>query len=574
MKKLGTLFVAASMVLGVALSAGAVEVQEVYAEHGMVAAAHELASKAGVEIMQKGGNAIDAAVATALALNVVEFNASGIGGGGFTVIYSAEKKEIICLDYREQAPASATKDMFASEQAKKEKWSERGGKSIGVPGWLKGMEYALKTYGTMTFAEVAAPAIRLAEEGFTLVKEQKKFIVDNFDNLVKYNNPDSLPYLEDGLPLEAGSVLKQPALGKLFRLIGEKGSDVLYKGEVGEAICKAVNNSGGKMTMEDLANYKMYVRKPTVGTYRGYKIYSVPPASSGGVHIIQLLNMMENYDVKAMGFNSAKKVHLFAEATKMMFADRGQYMADTAYAKVPLEGLQSKEYAKKLTEKITDAVATDVKPGDPWEFETAEKKTAYEAGMSDEHYSTSSFSVADQHGNVVTSTNTINFFMGSTVFVPEYGFLLNDEMDDFSSNPTSVNAPEPGKRPLSSMSPTIVLDPQDRPFMSLGSPGATRILTAVAQIIMDVVDHGMIMDQAIEASRFHNQKGDMIYTEEDRADPVLVKTLEAMGYKVKLAEPLYLGGAQGIMFDYNATDPAKFLNGGADGRRLGVPVGF
>ncbi|MDY3869145.1 MAG: gamma-glutamyltransferase [Pyramidobacter sp.] len=574
MKKLAMVFTAASLVFSAAVSAGAVEVNEVYAEHGMVAAAHELASKAGVEIMQKGGNAIDAAVATALALNVVEFNASGIGGGGFTTIYSAKTKEIICLDYREQAPASATKDMFASEQAKKEKWSERGGKSIGVPGWLMGMDYALKNYGTMTFAEVAAPAIKLAEEGFTLVEAQKAFIVDNFENLCKYNDPDTLPFLSEGLPLDAGMVLKQPALAKLFRLIGEKGIDVFYKGEVGEAICKAVNNSGGKMTMEDLANYKMYVRTPMVADYRGYKIYSVPPASSGGVHIAQLLNIMENYDVKGMGFNSAKKVHIFSEATKKMFADRGQYMADTAYAKVPLQGLQSKEYAKKLAAEITDEVAVDVKPGDPWAYETVEKKAAYEAGMADEHYSTSSFSVADQHGNVVTSTNTINFFMGSTVFVPEYGFLLNDEMDDFSSNPNSVNAPEPGKRPLSAMSPSIVLDPQNRPFMSIGSPGATRILTAVAQIIMNVVDHGMIMDEAIEASRFHNQKGKALHTENDRADPTLVKTLEAMGYEVKLSEPLYLGGAQGIMFDYNTKDPKKFINGGADGRRLGVPVGF
>ena len=446
---------AAALVLGVAATAGAVEIKEGYAAHGMVAAAHELASKAGVEIMKKGGNAIDAAVATALALNVVEFNANGIGGGGFTTFYSAKTKEVVCIDYREQAPASATKDMFASEQAKKEKWSE----------------------------------------------------------------------------------------------------------------------AGGKMTMEDLANYKVYVRKPVVGSYRGYKIYSVPPASSGGTHIVQLLNIMENYDVKGWGFWSTKKVHAFAEATRMMFADRSKYMADTAFAKVPLAGLQSKAYAKELANQITGVIREKIDAGDPWKFDNVDK-TAYTAGMGDEHYSTSHFSVADAEGNVVASTNTINFFMGSCVYEPTYGFLLNDEMDDFSSNPESVNAPEPGKRPLSSMSPTIVLDPEGRPLMTLGSPGATRILTAVAQCIMNVVDHGMKMDEAIEAPRFHGQFAKQIRTENDRYDEKFNEELKAMGYEIKLQAPLYTGGAQGIMFNWDAKGTDKFLNGGADSRRLGFVVGF
>ena len=565
---------AAALVLGVAATAGAVEIKEGYAAHGMVAAAHELASKAGVEIMKKGGNAIDAAVATALALNVVEFNANGIGGGGFTTFYSAKTKEVICIDYREQAPASATKDMFASEQAKKEKWSEAGGKSIGVPGWLAGMTYMLKNYGTMTFAQVAEPAIRYAEEGFTFVEAQKSFIEDNLENLNKYNAPGTTPFTDEiGLPINAGTVLKQPKLAATFRLIAEKGPDVFYKGEIGEAICKTVEKAGGKMTMEDLANYKVYVRKPVVGSYRGYKIYSVPPASSGGTHIVQLLNIMENYDVKGWGFWSTKKVHAFCEATRMMFADRSKYMADTAFAKVPLAGLQSKAYAKELANQITGVIREKIEAGDPWKFDNVDK-TAYTAGMGDEHYSTSHFSVADAEGNVVASTNTINFFMGSCVYEPTYGFLLNDEMDDFSSNPESVNAPEPGKRPLSSMSPTIVLDPEGRPLMTLGSPGATRILTAVAQCIMNVVDHGMKMDEAIEAPRFHGQFAKQIRTENDRYDEKFNEELKAMGYEIKLQAPLYTGGAQGIMFNWDAKGTDKFLNGGADSRRLGFVVGF
>lgn len=573
MKKLGATL-ALALVAAAACGAGAAEVKDVYAEHGMVAAAHELAAKAGVEILQKGGNAIDAAVATALALNVVEFNASGIGGGGFMTFYSEKTKDVICLDYREQAPASATKDMFASEQAKKEKWSAYGGKSVGVPGWLKGMTYALENYGTMTFAQVAEPAIRLAEEGFVTDPAQKGFIQDHFETLNQFNDPGTLPFFDEvGLPIEGGTLLKQPALAKTFRLIAEKGIDVFYKGEIGEAVCRAVERTGGKMTMEDLASYRMYVRKPVVGTYRGYRIYSVPPASSGGTHVVQLLNIMENYDVKSLGFKSAKKVHVFGEATKMMFADRSKYMADTAYAKVPLAGLQSKEYAREEAGRITDAIVDKPEAGDPWKYDTAEK-TSFLGGMGDERFSTSSFSVADQFGNVVTSTNTINFFMGSSVFVPEYGFLINDEMDDFASDPESVNAPEPGKRPLSCMSPTIVLDPEGRPFMSIGSPGATRIITAVAQCIMNAVDHGMTMDEAIEAARFHNQSGNEMRTENDRYDKALLDTLELMGYKISLQEPLYTGGAQGIMFNWNAKGTDKFLNGGADSRRLGAAVGF
>ena len=566
---------AAALILGAATAAAAApKVEDGYAAHGMVAAAHELASKAGVEIMKKGGNAIDAAVATALALNVVEFNANGIGGGGFTTFYSAKTKEVICIDYREQAPASATKDMFASEQAKKEEWSAYGGKSIGVPGWLAGMDYMLKNYGTMTFAQVAEPAIRYAEEGFKFVDAQKGFIEDHLEQLNKYNEPGTTPFTDEiGLPINGGTILKQPKLAKTFRLIAEKGIDVFYKGEIGEAICKAVEKAGGKMTMEDLANYKVYVRKPVVGSYRGYKIYSVPPASSGGTHIVQLLNIMENYDVKGWGFESTKKVHAFCEATKMMFADRSKYMANTGFAKVPLAGLQSKEYAKELAGKITGVITEKQTAGDPWKYDKVEK-TSYIGGMGDEHFSTSHFSVADAEGNIVASTNTINFFMGSDVFVPEYGFLLNDEMDDFSSNPESVNAPEPGKRPLSCMSPTIVLDPEGRPFMSLGSPGATRIITAVAQCIMNAVDHGMTMDEAIEAPRFHGQFGKQIRTENDRYNEKFLDELKAMGYDISLQAPLYTGGAQGIMFHWDAKGTDKFLNGGADSRRLGFVVGF
>ena len=550
----------------------AAEANEVYAPNGMVSSAHELASQAGVEILKKGGNAIDAAVAVALALNVVEPNASGLGGGGFTTIRFAKTGEVVCLDYREVAPASATKDMFASEQSQKEKWSVDGGKAVGVPGWLSGMWHMLVTYGTMNFADVAVPAIRLAEEGFELHPMQNQIIVDDFERLNRYNSPEALAFLEDGLPMAAGNILRQPKLAKTFRLIASEGPKVFYEGALAQSIVDAVNAHGGSMGLADLKNYKMETRKPMSGTYRGYKLYSPPPASSGGAHIVQLLNMLEHFDMRGMGHNSPKAMHIMAEAMKLMFADRGKYMADTAFTDVPLLGLASKGYAAMSVGRINpEVVMQEVQAGDAWAFEPKNKKASFVGGLGSERVSTSSFCVADADGNIVASTNTVNFFFGSGIVVPGYGFVLNNEMDDFSQNPESVNAPEPGKRPLSSMSPTVVLDPQGRPFMAVGAAGATRILSTIAQIVMNVVDYGMKMDEAIEQPRIHNQvsggKAGKFMTE-SRMPEALILYMRLRGFDVQ--EGVHIGTAQGILFD----SKKGLMNGGADSRRLGVPVGY
>ncbi len=548
------------------------EARDVYATHGMVSSAHELASKAGVEILQKGGNAIDAAVATALALNVVEFNTAGVGGGGFTTIRFAKTGEVVCLDYREMAPASSTREMFASEQAKAEKWSADGGKAAGVPGFVKGMCYALEKYGTMSFGEVAAPAIRLAEEGFELHPMQNGIIADNYERLMNCNDPAAVPFFnKDGLPLEAGATLKQPNLGKLFRLLADKGERGFYEGPVAEALVRVVNKNGGSMTTADLKNYKMEIRKPVSGTYRGYRIYSMPPSSSGGAHLIELMNILELFPMASYGHNSPRAMHVFAEANKLIFADRAAYMADTAFVQVPLEGLTSKAYAKALAAKIDpNKVMQEVQAGDPWAFQK-EKRKADVRGYGPERMSTTSFSTVDAEGNIVASTNTINFFCGSGVMVAEYGFLVNDEMDDFSSDPKSVNAPEPGKRPLSSMSPTIVLDPKGRPYMSIGAAGATRIFTSIAQIIMNTVDYGMTMGEAIQAPRIHNQlagsKAAKLLAEK-HMDAGLIALMEFRGFDVQRDQ--HIGTAQGILFDVDK----GVMNGGADFRRLGVPVGY
>ena len=565
----------AVVVFALLLSAGAafaVDANEVYSENGMVSSAHELASKAGVEILQNGGNAIDAAIATMLALNVVEPNASGIGGGGFTTIRFAETGEVVELDYREVAPLSATRDMYASEESKKAKESVLGGKAVGVPGIVKGIFTALERYGTMSFAEVAAPAIRLAEEGFEVHPMQTQIITDEFGKLSKYS-PDSV-FLPGGLPAETGTILKQPGIAKAFRLLASDGPDAFYNGPIGEAVVAAVNNSGGRMSMEDLRGYEMIVQKPVHGTYRGYSIYSTPPASSGGTHIVQLLNIMENFPVKALKHNSPEYLHYLAEGMKMVFADRQKYMADTAFVKVPLAGLSSKGYAKELADKIRKYdVMKDVPAGDPWPFDGSEK-AEFVGGGGNKHISTSSFSVVDAAGNIVASTNTVNYFFGSGVVVPEYGIVLNNQMDDFSQNPESVNAPEPGKRPLSSMSPTIVLDPEGRAFMTIGAAGAMRIITAVSQIIMNVVDFGMPMDMAIQQPRIFNpagggKAGKLLI--EEGIDPSTVDYLKLRGHDLEV-RPFggYFGTAQGILFDHTKGR----MNGGADSRRLGVPVGY
>lgn len=566
MKRIMLAMFCVALFAGSAMAVPMGPVKEVYSQKGMVSASHDLASKAGVEIMQKGGNAIDAAVATALALNVVESYNCGIGGGGFTLIRFAKTGEVVFLDYREKAPASASKDMYASEQAKKERWSLYGGKAVAVPGFVKGMWYALENYGTMTFAQVAEPAIRLAEEGFALRPTQKDPMDEAYGELVQFNNPKDLPYLADGMPMETGQIVKQPKLAATFRLIAKEGPKVFYEGPIGEAIVATVKKSGGNLTMEDLKNYKMEVRKPVEGTYRGYKIYSAAPASSGGTHVIQLLNIMETFDLTKIPHDSFEFLNIFGQAMRMVFADRAAYMSDTAFGKVPLKGLASKDYAKTLAAKI-DPKGKLVKQGvagDPWPYEGSEK-AEYKGGLGNEHQSTTHFSAIDSEGNIVASTNTINMWYGARVIVPEYQFLLNDQMDDFSSDPQSVNAPEPGKRPLSTMSPTIILDKEGKPFMTLGGAGSTRILPGVTQIIMNVIDYGMNMHQAIQEPRMWTSDSGKSRIEAQYGDAVLKKLTEH-GFDLDITRTSI---CQGILLRNGK------LNGGAESTRsAGEAVGF
>ena len=524
-------------------------------ENGVVAAAKPEASEVGVEIMKQGGNAIDAAIATAFALGVVEPNASGLGGGGFMLIRFAETGEEVFLDFREVAPGNSTDELYELDEDGKVKDQAQtvGGLSAGIPGEVAGLLMGLDKYGSMTREQVMQPAIDLAENGYLVTDNFEGIITDNFEKISKFDATKEI-YLNNGLPYEAGSTIKNPDLAATLKLIAKEGVDGFYKGEVAEDIVKISKETGGIFTMEDLANYEVKVRKPVKGTYRDYEIISAPPSSSGGTHVVQLLNILENYDIKGAGHNTTESLHLWSEAAKLVFADRGKYMADTDFVDVPLVGLASKDYAKSLLEKIDlKKSAEDVEFSDP---------SKYESG------STTHFSVMDKAGNIVAVTKTINYFFGSGVTVPGRGFILNNEMDDFNAKPGTSNSIEPGKRPLSSMTPTVVLK-DGKPFLALGSPGATRIIPTVAQVISNIVDHGMNIQDAINAPRMFDMKGTLFV--EGRMDPGVIKELEAMGHEVDVKGDLdaYFGGAQCIMMEESGT-----LHGGGDPRRDGQAVGY
>ncbi len=528
------------------------------AKNGVVAAAKPEASEVGVKILENGGNAVDAAVATAFAIGVLEPNASGIGGGGFMLIRMAETGETIVIDYREQAPGKATPTMFKVDENGKVINNEItvGAKASGVPGTVAGLLTALEKYGTMDRKEVMQPAINYAENGIPVTVNLASIISDNYEKISQFPATAEI-YLNEGLPYEVGDTIKQEDLSKTLKIIAEKGKKGFYEGEIAQKIAKEMKSQGGLITEKDLKNYKVKEREPVVGTYRGYEIISTPPASSGGTHIVQLLNMMENYDLKAMGDNTAKTWHLWSEGMRQMFTDRSEYMGDTDFVDVPLKGLASKDYAKDLTVKFDlEKPSEDVVPGNPGKYESE---------------STTHFSVMDKDGNMVAVTQTINYFFGSGLVIPETGIIMNNEMDDFVARPGEKNSIEAGKRPLSSMSPTMVLDPEGRPFMTVGSPGATRIIPAVAFTISNVIDHGMNIQEAINAPRITQfQFGPL--KAEGRISVNAYNQLKEMGHEIDLKQDYdpYFGGVHAVMMNYKD----GILEGGADPRRDGQAAGF
>jgi len=551
---IGALVLAIAFLTWACSKGRAVSPNDVVAENAMVASAHPVASGVGIEILKKGGNAVDAAVAMAVALSMAEPNASGVGGGGFMVVKMADSADAAMIDYREAAPGRATPEYYYGPGVDFDKWTEEGPNAVGVPGLVAGAALALEKFGTMTLADVLQPAIRLAREGVTVGPKLNGMIVENLEKIQKYPAA-ALLYLPDGLPLEPGTLLKNEELAATLEKIAAEGPSGFYDGEVAAAIAAEVRGLGGPLDVEDLKGYRAKLRQPVRGTYRGYEIISASPPTGGGTHIIELLNILEGYDLRSLGHNTTPYLHILAEASKMVFADKAANSGDPDFVRVPVETLMSKDYARGLREKIDQGRAR---------FDY--KAPAY---IVSDAPSTSHLSVVDAQGNVVALTQSINSFFGSGIVVTGRGILLNNHLADFDPRPGRPNSIAPGRRPTSSIAPTLVLK-DGKPFMTLGTPGATRIVSALAQIIINVVDFGMAMDDAIEAPRIHSL-GKTLHAE-GRIPADVIEALKAMGHTIKMYPDFdnYFGGAQGILIDTKA----RRLTGGADSRRDGVAVGY
>jgi len=537
---------------------------------GMVATSHPLASLVGARILQQGGNAVDAAVAIQFALNVVEPMMSGIGGGGFMMIYLAKENKVVVIDYREQAPAGAKPTMFLDSEGKPLPFRTAilTGHAIGVPGTLKGMVTALEKFGTMSLAQVIEPAIELAEKGVMVNRVLAQSIKDS---MYKFNEAAKQVFAPNGEPLPEGALLVQPDLAKTFKLIKDYGPDIFYKGDIAKAIVEAVQSRGGTMTLEDLTNYEVKFREPIRGTYRGYEIVSMPPPSSGGLTLLQMLKILEAYDIRALGHNTTQTLHLMIEAMRIAYADRGKYLADADFVKIPFKGYLDDRYIEQRRSLIDFQKANpNIKPGNPWEYEEANVEADLDRfaalNYESETSQTTHYTVRDKWGNLVACTTTIEDVFGSGLMVPGFGFMLNNEMTDFDFVPGGANEVQPGKRPRSSMTPTIVFK-DGKPIFSVGSPGGARIITTVMQVIMNMIDHGMSVQEAINAPRIFSSSYPTVQWEAGIAEHVK-RELELRGHKMA-ENPIVMGSVQSIVIDIETGK----LYGGADPRREGTVIG-
>lgn len=474
----------------------------VIGKDGMVSSRRMLATEVGVEILEKGGNAIDAAAAVAFALAVVHPEAGNIGGGGFMVVHVADQNKTTTIDYREISGAAATHDMYVVDGEIDHFLSFQSRKSVGVPGTVAGMAMAVEKYGTMSLAEVIAPAYKLATEGFEVGRHLERTFETHKEKLTAAPETRAVFFKADGSNYRFGDVLKQPELAASLKLIMEQGKDAFYKGEIAEKIVADQQKYNGILTMEDMASYEAIEREPVTGTFKGYTIASMPPPSSGGVHIVQMLNMLENDDFKSMGHNSAATLHLYIEAMRQAYADRSLYAGDPAFFDVPVDQLTDKEYAKEMRARIPMNRARKSSEVAPT------KDLAYESPQ------TTHFSVMDKWGNAVSNTYTVNYGFYEGMLAGGTGIVLNNELDDFDHLPYEpdvngnisgkANAQEPRKRPRSSMSPTIVLK-DGVPFLLTGSPGSSTIINTVFQTIMNVVEFDMNIAAASSKPRIHHQ---------------------------------------------------------------------
>jgi gamma-glutamyltranspeptidase/glutathione hydrolase len=545
-----------------------------HAQHAMVASVHELASRAGVEMMQAGGNAVDAAVATGFTLAVVHPQAGNLGGGGFLLLRKANG-EVRFIDFREKAPAAATQNMYLDSQGNViENASLIGYKAIGVPGSVAGLVYAEKTYGKLSLDKVMAPAIRLARDGFPLAWEDAKDLRD--EDLAKFPASKRI-FQRDGKYYLPGEILKQPELARTLERIA-KNPDDFYQGAMARELAAAVAKGGGLITADDLAQYEVKEREPIRGTYRGYDIISVPPPSSGGIALVEVLNILEGFDLAKLGNRSAQTIHLTVEAFRRAFYDRAEFLGDPDFAQIPVPQLIDKRYAEAWRESIDPnhaSASKDLKR--PSVFNELERVARSWSLAIREPKNTTHFSVIDPEGNAVAVTTTLNDSFGSRVTADGLGFLLNNEMDDFAVKqgvPNAygliqgpANAIGPGKRPLSAMTPTIVLK-DGKLFLVLGSPGGPTIITTVANILMGVVDFGLDIQEAVNAPRFHHQWLPDAIDVEDRLSPDTMNLLRSKGHTLKPAH--FWGDGECIMVDPKTGERL----GASDGRNNGKAVGY
>ncbi|MBL6900443.1 MAG: gamma-glutamyltransferase [SAR86 cluster bacterium] len=532
-------------------------------DDGMVVSQRKIASEVGAQILKDGGNAVDAAVATGLALAVVLPRAGNLGGGGFMIVHLKDKNETIAIDYREKAPAGAFRDLFLDEEGNYDKKKAQFSLlSAGVPGSVAGFHHALINYGTLSWEEILKPAIKLAEEGFEIPHDLANTLASKRYRARLSSNEAAAKvfYKADKSLYVAGEILIQKDLARTLKLLSELGPDAFYKGEIAALIVKEMEKNGGLITLQDLKNYNIVEREPLVGDYKDYKIVSMPPSSSGGTHLIQMLNMLEEFPIKEMGFGSAESIHILAEVMKRAYADRSKYLGDTDFYKVP-SSLTSKKYAKSLNAFISGDKVTpsdEISPGDPYPYESPD---------------TTHFSVMDSFGNAVSNTYTLNFSYGSGMMIPGTGMLINNEMDDFSSKPgtfngygllgSEANAIEGNKRPLSSMTPTIIFK-DNEPYMVFGSPGGSRIITTVLQVALNVMDHDMNIAQAVHSPRIHHQWLPEVLMIESGFGADTERLLNEKGYK--LYPSTTMGSVQAIMKEGN------YFYGSADPRRPSAGV--
>lgn len=532
----------------------------------MVVAQEPLATDVGVEVLRKGGNAVDAAVAVAFALAVTHPFAGNLGGGGFLLLRTADGRTTTFVDFREKAPEKATRDMYLDSSGKPTRDSLVGWRAAGVPGTVRGLELAHKKYGSKPWAQLVRPAIRLARNGFPVSYILSNQLRSEMTVKLLGGFPESKKiFLKDGAFYEPDELLVQRDLAATLERIAKHGARDFYEGETARKLAAEMEKNGGLITAADLKAYQAVERKPLTGTYKGYDIITAPPPSSGGIGILQMMGMLENSGYEKSGAGSAATYHYLAETMRRYYADRSEYLGDPDFFKVPVSGLLRREYIEHWRNSIDRERATpsdSIKPGNPAREESAE---------------TTHFNIVDAQGNAVALTYTLNGGYGNGVTVPGLGFLLNNEMDDFSAKPGSPNlfgliqgesnAIQPGKRPLSSMTPTIVVK-DGKPFLLVGAPGGSRIITAVMQVILNIIDFKMNPQDAVDFPRIHHQWLPDRLEFETGVSPDTLALLQSKGHNVEVSKPVVLARVEAILLD------GKWIQGGTDGRSNGKAAGF